>query len=174
MKDHLAVFDFQDQPVRTIVFDNEPWFVAMDVCAALDLQNPTKAIQVLKDYQHRVHTMDVMLANGAFQRREMNMINESGLYTLIFKSRKAAAERFQQWVTCDVLPSIRKTGSYGTVKARSSDYSILFRMFNMYHQCTYTALRNAYQVVITQFCRERGFDVPDFTALAKDAQGELL
>ena len=65
MKDHLAVFDFQDQPVRTIVFDNEPWFVAMDVCAALDLQNPTKAIQVLKDYQHRVHTMDVMLANGA-------------------------------------------------------------------------------------------------------------
>ena len=124
--------------------------------------------------QHRVHTMDVMLANGAFQRREMNMINESGLYTLIFKSRKAAAERFQQWVTCDVLPSIRKTGSYGTVKARSSDYSILFRMFNMYHQCTYTALRNAYQVVITQFCRERGFDVPDFTARANDAQGELL
>ena len=109
-----------------------------------------------------------------FQRREMNMINESGLYTLIFKSRKAAAERFQQWVTCDVLPSIRKTGSYGTVKARSSDDSILFRMFNMYHQCTYTALRNAYQVVITQFCRERGFDVPDFTALANDAQGELL
>ena len=156
---NVVSFNFVTNSVRVIMRGDEPWFVAMDVCAALDLQNPTKAIQVLKDYQHRVHTMDVMLANGAFQRREMNMINESGLYTLIFKSRKAAAERFQQWVTCDVLPSIRKTGSYGTVKARSSDYSILFRMLNMYHQCTYTALRNAYQVVITQFCRERGFDV---------------
>ena len=174
MNDHLAVFDFQDQPVRTVLFNNEPWFVAMDVCVALDIQKPANAVSTLKDYQLRVHTMNVVLANGAFQRRELNMINESGLYTLIFKSRKAAAERFQRWVTCDVLPSIRKTGSYGTVKARSSDYAILFRMLNMYHQCTYTALRNAYQGVITQFCRERGFDVPDFTALANDAQGELL
>ena len=92
MNDHLAVFDFQDQPVRTVLFNNEPWFVAMDVCVALDIQKPANAVSTLKDYQLRVHTMNVVLANGAFQRRELNMINESGLYTLIFKSRKAAAE----------------------------------------------------------------------------------
>lgn len=174
MNDHLSVFDFQTHPVRTVLINNEPWFVAVDVCNALEIQRPSDAVVALKDYQLRAHTMGVMLSNGAFQRREMNIINESGLYTLIFKSRKASAEKFQQWVTCEVLPSIRKTGAYGAVKARSSDYGILFRMLNMYHQCTFAALHNAYQSVITQFCNERGFEVPDFEALANTSQGELL
>ena len=98
--------------VRSTLDENgSPWFVATDVCAALGLSNTPKSLQRLDDDEKTTLTNSYSRAgNGA---QEFNIINESGLYSLILTSRKAEAKRFKKWVTSEVLPSIRKTGGYG-------------------------------------------------------------
>ncbi|MBD7914517.1 phage antirepressor KilAC domain-containing protein [Clostridium sp. Sa3CUN1] len=91
--------------VRVISKENEPWFVVKDVCSILDLSNPTVAIQNLD-------SDEVTKLNLGGQIGETNLINESGLYTLIIRSRKEEAKKFRKWVTSEVLPSIRKHGMY--------------------------------------------------------------
>jgi hypothetical protein len=88
------------------MIEDEPWFVAVDVCNALSIGNPSDAIKSLDDDEVTLGTIE-----GS--HRATNLINESGLYSLIFKSRKAEAKKFKRWVTHEVLPAIRKTGSYG-------------------------------------------------------------
>lgn len=107
MNELQKVFDYSGQQVRTILKDEEVWFVAKDVCEILDLDNVGQAISKLKEEQKA----DVILNDGR-QNRKYSSVNESGLYKLIFKSRKEEAEKFQDWVFEEVLPSIRKTGSY--------------------------------------------------------------
>ena len=106
-KNEIVPFGYDDQLVRTILIDNSPWFVANDVCAALDIKNPRHAISILDDDEKGVGKTDTL---GGEQ--EMNIINESGLYTLIMRSNKPEAKRFRKWVTSEVLPSIRKNGVY--------------------------------------------------------------
>lgn len=91
--------------VRVFTKENENWFVAKDVCNILDLSNPTVAIQNLD-------TDEVTKLNLGGKIGEANLINESGLYTLIIRSRKDEAKKFRKWVTSEVLPSIRKHGMY--------------------------------------------------------------
>lgn len=91
--------------VRVVAKGNEPWFVAKDVCSILDLSNPTVAIQNLD-------ADEVTKLNLGGKIGEANLINESGLYTLIIRSRKDEAKKFRKWVTGEVLPSIRKHGMY--------------------------------------------------------------
>lgn len=105
----LTVFNFESNQVRTIIIDNIPWFVAKDVCDILDIKNVTQALfDLKKDIQRSMYNIG--------RQGNVNIINESGLYSLIFKSRKPEAEKFQMWVTDDVLPSIRKTGKYEVEK----------------------------------------------------------
>lgn len=104
MKD-IQVFDFEDNAVRVIEIDGEPWFVAADVCRILDLKNPSMAVDGLDDDEQSKYC----LGSGGSDRV---IINESGLYNLIFRSRKPEAKKFRKWVTAEVLPSIRKTGMY--------------------------------------------------------------
>lgn len=106
-QNEVVPFGYDDQLVRTILIDNSPWFVANDVCAALDIKNPRHAISILDDDEKGVGKTDTL---GGEQ--EMNIINESGLYTLIMRSNKPEAKRFRKWVTSEVLPSIRKNGVY--------------------------------------------------------------
>lgn len=87
--------------------DGQVWFVAADVCKALDLKNPRQAISSLDDDEKGVTTMDTL---GGPQ--QVSIINESGLYSLIFRSRKESTKRFRKWVTAEVIPSIRKHGGY--------------------------------------------------------------
>lgn len=105
----LAVFSFGNQEVRTVTDEHgEAWFVAADVCAALDLPNTTRALERLDpDEQALISIQGISRGND-----EVNIVNESGLYALIFGSRKEAAKRFKRWVTSEVLPAIRKTGYY--------------------------------------------------------------
>lgn len=106
----IVAFDFESHNVRIVVGHNgEPMFVAADVCAALTIDNHRNVIARLDDDEKGVQSMDT--PGG---RQELAVINESGLYSLILTSRKSAAKRFKRWVTHDVLPSIRKTGSYAT------------------------------------------------------------
>lgn len=108
----LQTFDFTDAPVRVALQDGEPWFVAADVCRVLDVTNPRDAVAGLDDDER----MTVANTDGHSGQRggaqSFNIISEAGLYSLIFRSRKPQAKAFKRWVTHEVLPTIRKTGSY--------------------------------------------------------------
>lgn len=105
-------FSFENFPVRAINRNGEIWFVAADVCAVLDIKNTSDALKNLDDDE--CLTLDIgegqKIGRGGAQK--FNIINESGLYALILRSRKPEAKRFRKWVTSEVLPAIRKTGSY--------------------------------------------------------------
>ena len=100
--------------IRTTTIDGEPWFVAADVCRALEHTNPTVALQMLDEDERGKQSLGQVSANGIVQNREVNIISESGLYTLVIRSNKPEARAFRRWITHEVLPSIRKTGAYAT------------------------------------------------------------
>ncbi|WP_141503832.1 phage antirepressor KilAC domain-containing protein [Paenibacillus luteus] len=100
----LQFFRFEGTNVRTKVIKGEPWFVVKDVCDVLDLTNPTIAMQTVDDEDRAKFN----LGRGVIS----NIVNESGLYSLIMSSRKPEARRFKRWITSEVLPKIRRTGSY--------------------------------------------------------------
>lgn len=102
-------FAYQGQAIRTVLKGEEPWFIAADVCDVLELANNRQVVSRLDDDEKGVVSMDTL---GGSQ--EMTIINESGVYSLIFTSRKPEARAFRRWVTHEVLPSIRRTGAYGT------------------------------------------------------------
>ena len=107
----IVPFDFETKPVRISDRDGQPWFVAADVCAALDLANVGGALARLEDDERgSIRNPDATPAGG---NPNLTIISESGLYALILRSRKAAAKRFRRWVTGEVLPAIRRTGGYG-------------------------------------------------------------
>ncbi len=102
-----AQFAFQGQAVRTILKNGETWFVAADVCTVLEHTNSRVAVSRLEDDEKGVSSV-YTLGGG----QETTVVNESGLYNLIFTSRKPQAKAFRRWVTSEVLPSIRATGRY--------------------------------------------------------------
>lgn len=104
---NLVSFDFRDNTVRSVVIDNEPWFIAKDVCEVLELADVSKACSRLDEDEKGTNTVPTL---GGIQ--DLLIINESGLYSLILTSRKPQAKEFKKWVTSEVLPSIRKTGKY--------------------------------------------------------------
>lgn len=93
--------------MRTTVIDGEPWFVATDVCKCLDIGNSRQALTRLDDDEKGVISNDT--PGG---KQDMSVINEPGLYALVLSSRKPEAKEFKRWITHEVLPAIRKTGSY--------------------------------------------------------------
>ena len=101
--------------VRSIIKDGEPWFCLADACRILEIKNSRDAKNRLM--QDGVGTTDIIDSLGRNQTADF--INEPNLYKLIFQSRKAEAERFANWVTSEVLPSIRKTGAYGVQVPRT-------------------------------------------------------
>ena len=106
---NLQTFNFNNQPVRTVQLNNQPYFNLKDVCEILELSNSRKVVERLNE--KGVTTSDT-LTNGGLQK--MTYINESNLYKTIFQSRKEEAEQFTEWVTSEVLPAIRKNGAYLT------------------------------------------------------------
>lgn len=107
MNANMIPFEFEGAAVRVIDRAGEPWFVLADVCRVLEIENSRNVSARLDDDEKGVHTMDTP---GGEQ--SLTIINESGLYSLVLTSRKAAARRFKKWVTAEVLPTIRKTGAY--------------------------------------------------------------
>lgn len=93
--------------VRIFLQGNEPWFVAKDVCDCLDLSNSRKALSRLEDDEK-----GVTLSDTPGGKQEMATVNEYGLYSLVLSSRKPEAKEFKRWITHDVLPSLRKYGTY--------------------------------------------------------------
>ena len=101
----LTVFNNEEfGEIRTITIDGEPWFVAADVCRALDLSNPTIATSRLDEDERAKFNLG--------RQGDGTIINEAGLYSLVLGSRKPEAKAFKRWITHDIIPTIRKTGGY--------------------------------------------------------------
>ena len=99
--------------------ENEPWFVAKDVCDILELSNPSVALKNLDE--------DERTKLNLGRQGEANIISESGFYTLVLRSRKPIAKPFRLWVTCEVLPQIRQTGGYIPIKEEEPNELFLAR-----------------------------------------------
>ena len=104
----MQLFDFDGSDVRVVLVDDEPWFVASDVCKVLGIQNVGNALARLDELS--IRQADVENARG--QMRKTKIVNEPGLYELVLRSDKPQARKFTRWVTREVLPQIRKTGKY--------------------------------------------------------------
>jgi prophage antirepressor-like protein len=110
MDSALQTFTFAGtHKVRTVIEDGQVKFVMHDICNALGLTNPTEAAKGLAEDERGLSITET--ADG---KRTVVTITESGLYALVFKSRKPEAQKFRQWVTAEVLPTLRKTGTYTT------------------------------------------------------------
>lgn len=108
MKDLMIFENAEFGQMRTVTIDNEPWFVGKDVAEALGYAKPTDAVRKRVDEEDRgISKMET--PSGT---QDMTVINESGMYSLILGSKLPSAKKFKHWVTSEVLPSLRKTGSY--------------------------------------------------------------
>ena len=106
----LQIFNFEDLPVRTLTVDEEPYFVGKDVAEILGYSKTANAIKQHVDIEDKGVTK-IGTPGG---NQNVTIINESGLYSLIFSSKLDSAKRFKRWVTSEVLPAIRKHGIYAT------------------------------------------------------------
>jgi anti-repressor protein len=100
-------FNFNNETVRIIGSFQEPWFVAKDVCSILGLENVTNSVKPLPEKWRSLKVLSTPSGN-----QNTNIINEAGLYRLIMRSNKSIAQKFQEWVCEDVLPSLRRKGEY--------------------------------------------------------------
>ncbi|HGF7765761.1 TPA: phage antirepressor KilAC domain-containing protein [Enterococcus faecium] len=105
------IFNFEQNEVRTVLVNDEPYFVGKDVAEVLGYSKPRNAISTHVDEEDK---QDAPIQGGLGGKQKMTIINESGLYSLILKSKLPSAKKFKRWVTSEVLPAIRKHGAYLT------------------------------------------------------------
>lgn len=133
----LQIFENPDfGKIRAIEQNGEPWFVAADVCRALDIKNSRDALTRLDDDEK-----GVVLTDTPGGKQEVSIVNEPGLYTLVLGSRKPEAKAFKRWITHEIIPTIRKTGSY-TFDGTSKELQAIFMLDSrtMKHEERITAL----------------------------------
>ena len=146
----LSTFNFESNSIRTLAINNEPWFVAKDLCNAINISNYRDAIERLDEDEKGVALTDTL---GGQQ--EMNIVSESGMYTLILRCRDAVKKgsiphRFRKWVTAEVLPTIRKTGKYES-KTSVNDRTGLRNAVNMLVSKKGLIYSEAYHLVHQRF-----------------------
>lgn len=110
-----VVWNDSDITLSPVVINNNPYFIAVEVCKLLDLSNPTKSLNGLDEDEKLTYPIV-----RAGQQRVVNLVNESGFYHLIFLSRKPQAAAIRKWVTSEVLPALRRTGRYEVLPIRRS------------------------------------------------------
>lgn len=158
----LSTFNFESNSIRTLAINNEPWFVAVDVCNALNIANSRDALLKLdEDEKTTVGLTDSQAGNGA---QSISIISESGMYTLILRCRDAVQKgsvphRFRKWVTSEVLPTIRKTGKYES-KTTADDRTGLRNAVNMLVSKKGLIYSDAYNLVHQYMNVERIEDIP--------------
>lgn len=126
----LKVFQNEEfGEVRSLVINNEPWFVGKDVAKALGYENPSKAIRdhvEEEDKKVGVQNVTPYISDNLGRKQYPTFINESGVYSLIFGSKLPTAKKFKHWVTSEVLPTLRKTGKYEIPKDPMSALKLMF------------------------------------------------
>lgn len=151
----LSTFNFESNSVRTLAINNEPWFVAVDICRALNLSSPSMAIANLDDDEKYTLSLTEGIEGVGKQVQELNLVSESGMYTLILRCRDAVKKgsiphRFRKWVTAEVLPTIRKTGKYES-KTTADDRTGLRNAVNMLVSKKGLIYSEAYHLVHQRF-----------------------
>ena len=133
MSSELQVFKYTEgQQIRTMLIDGEPWLVGKDVAEALGYLRPADAVAAHVDEEDKLTRQ----FTDSGQRRDMTVINESGMYSLIFASKLPTAKQFKHWVTSEVLPSIRRSGMYLTDKAAAAYLTAPDEFAKMAARCT--------------------------------------
>ncbi len=165
----IQTFTFaQNIAVRSLIIAGEPWFVAADVCKALDIGNVSQAMARLDGIDVKTVDFATLILNDGrenqqlskFSPKSVNIVNESGLYDLILSSRKKSARSFRKWVTSEVLPAIRKTGTY-TVPAAQAQTEAYTSKESIQHLAALTATATGQHVqAVHKAIRER-FNVPN-------------
>lgn len=147
--------------VRTIIIDGEPWFVGTDVTRGLGFKDNTSAMRNV-DEDDKIK--GCLISTPSRGTQQMTVINESGLYSLIFGSKLESAKKFKKWVTSEVLPKLRKTGSYGAEKLPQTPMELL--------ELHYEAIKQVDKKVDTLEDRFNKLesDMPVFTIDAKNIQ----
>lgn len=112
------IFNFEQNKVRTVLVNDVPYFVGKDVAEVLGYSKPRNAISIHVDVEDK---QDAPIQGTLGGKQSMTIINESGLYSLIFKSKLPNAKKFKRWVTSEVLPSIRQTGTYTNIPQTFSE-----------------------------------------------------
>ena len=124
----VVPFAFGERTFRTVMRDDEPWFVAKDVCDILDIGNPTETLRNFpEDEILKLSSTEVQDRNSWGGASSFICVNEPGLYRLIFQSRKDEAEAFKRWVFHEVLPSIRREGYYAVPQVKEAMAEIMMR-----------------------------------------------
>jgi len=121
----LKIWNYEDSKVRTVEIDGEIWFVAKDVAEILGYAKPENAVATHVDDEDKTSTL--IQGSGSNYKSKAIIINESGVYALIFGSKLPTAKKFKRWVTSEVLPSIRHTGSYGIDNTLSPELQVLIQ-----------------------------------------------
>ena len=126
----LTIFqNAQFGEVRTSIRDGEPWFAAADVCAALEIGNPSQALTRLDDDERFTTLISNDTAASGFSN--LAFVSEAGLYSLVLGSRKPEARAFKRWITHEVIPAISKTGGYIAGEETMTDDELLSRALLM-------------------------------------------
>ena len=159
----MQIFNYGEYPVRTILQDGEPWWVLADVCRVLDIKNSRDVANRLDEDEK-----GVSLTHTPGGPQNMTIISESGLYSVILRSDKPEAKPFRRWVTHDILPAIRREGTYSIAAqppcplkpSSAGDVAQLLRVLR-------TTMRDNYQTseAISQtmelVCNQFGISLPD-------------
>lgn len=168
----LQVFnspDFGD--IRTMTIDSEPWFVGKDVASALGYSNARDAIQKHVDDEDKL-TSQIATAG---QNRNVIVINESGLYSLILSSKLPGAKKFKRWVTSDVLPALRKTGRYNIVTAPvAAEQRVLTTDDYLKAASIVATCRNERLPYVMHYLTQGGFEAPRFADVGSDPGDSAL
>lgn len=153
----LQIFEHQDfGQIRVVEQDGEPWFVAADVCRALDLSDTSKSLERLDEDEKGTSLIRTL---GGEQ--QMSIVNEPGLYSLVLGSRKPEAKAFKRWITHEVLPSIRQTGGYSLVAVPPAVEQRRLTTDDYLKAATLVAnCRNERLPYVLGFLEQGGFSVP--------------
>ena len=160
----LSTFNFESNSIRTLAINNDPWFVAVDICRALNLSSPSMAIANLDDDEKYTLSLTEGIEGVGKQVQELNLVSESGMYTLILRCLDAVKKgsvphRFRKWVTAEVLPTIRKTGK-DEGKTTADDRTGLRNAVNMLVSKKGLIYSDAYNLVHQYMNVERIEDIP--------------
>ncbi|HDP2380240.1 TPA: ORF6C domain-containing protein [Staphylococcus aureus] len=141
----LQTFNFEELPVRTLEVDGEPYFVGSDIAKILGYQKPQNAIATHVDLEDKTTTL--IQGTGSNYKSNAVIINESGLYSLIFSSKLENAKRFKRWVTSEVLPTLRRTGTYQTKPLTTSEQIQLIAQGNTELDERVTKIEETYPIM---------------------------
>lgn len=146
---NIIPFDFESQPVRSVVIDGNPWFLASDLCRVLDYQNGPEAIR------DHVDPEDKQSISLGLPGRVPTAVNEAGVYSLVLGSKKPQARAFKRWLIGEVLPSIRATGGYGTDAKQQAALDALRRVHQVADAEVERATRHAFYKADSPRAQER-------------------